>query len=140
MAIPPTVEKFLNDSAWLRQSTVGLDDALSELGIAITDDIGEFFFKYWGPFSSDSVGYELLDLVEDDESILTSTRVGHEVLGFPSCFVILSSMNGLAVLVYDSATGCVYDVNLEGGDQLLKAGQLTPRWHSWNDFLLSYFT
>jgi hypothetical protein len=139
MTIPDKVEQRLSDSLWKRPDEERLDAALASLGIVGTDDFAQFFRRFWGPFRSDSIGHELLDVIEQDESILSNTKTARQELGLPERFVVVSTLNGLSVLVYDAQSGLVYDVDFEGGDELLKAGQLPPRWRSWNDFVSDYF-
>ncbi len=42
-------------------------------------------------------------------------------------------------MVYDISTEQVYDVDFEGGDALLKNGQLEPRYPSFLEFLRFLF-
>ena len=48
-------------------------------------------------------------------------------------------MNTSEVIVLDSETDKVYRVNFEGGDELLKSGNLSEEWSSFIAFLKEYF-
>jgi hypothetical protein len=140
MAIPMNVEAKLSDELWKRKNDAGLDDAFAELGIESESEFAEFYRRYWGPFHSATLGYELLDVVEQDESVRSSTQAVREEFGFEDRFVVVSTLTGMSVLVYDVKTGSIYDVDFEGGDELLRTGELEPRWNSWNEFISIYFS
>lgn len=140
MTIPEKVQQKLGDSLWKRPIDKDVNDALSRLGVPASDDFAEFYRKYWGPFRSRAVGHELLDVVQDDESILSNTGVARQEFAFPERYIVLSTPTGYSVLVYDVESGSVFDVDFEGGDELLRAGTLSARWPSWKDFILEYFS
>ena len=137
--IPFNVQQRLVDHVWLRPSSNDVLPILSNLGIDSTSDFAVFFIKYWGPFRSLNAGIELLDIVEGDESIISNTMAVREEYGFPERFIVVTSLSGGGVLVYDNINGAVYDVDFEGGDNALVSGELKPRWPSWNDFISKYF-
>ena len=140
MVIPEKIERKLSDHMWKRPSQAGLEDAFVELRVQADDPFCEFFRKFRGPFSSTNVAYELLDVTAQDESIVTNTRVVRQQFGFQERYLVVSSMIGHSVLVYDSETGGVYDVDFEGGDKLLADGKLASRWQSWWKFADEYFS
>lgn len=41
--------------------------------------------------------------------------------------------------MYDTNTDKVYNVNFEGGNELLMKGELKEDWSSFDDFLIDYF-
>lgn len=43
------------------------------------------------------------------------------------------------VVVLDTETNKVYRVNFEGGDELLRRGELNETWKDFNSFLKEYF-
>lgn len=140
MTIPEGIEQKLGDQVWKRSSQTGLEDAFLELIVPRSDPFCEFYCKFWGPFRSSGVGHELLDVIEQDESIVTNTRIARRDLGFDNRYLVISSLSGLSILVYDVLSGYVYDVDLEGGDKLLADGQLRPRWQSWWEFTSDYLS
>ena len=51
----------------------------------------------------------------------------------------MSDLNAGALLVLDCKSKHVYDVDFEGGIELLKEGKLEPRWRSIDDFFGEFF-
>jgi hypothetical protein len=139
MAIPLSVESKLSDAVWARSRDSEIANALAELGVSPESEFAAFYSRYWGPFRSNRTGVELLDIVEQEESVLTNTRTVREEYGFPNQFIVVSSLNAGSVVVFETTTGNVYDVDFEGGDALLVEGKLAPSNNSWNDFLSQYF-
>lgn len=139
MAIPDAIERKLASAVWLRPTTVGLEDAFSRVGLTEPDPVREFYSRFWGPFRSGKVGYELLDLVEQEDSVVSGTETLRSQFGFPDRFLVMSSLLGQSILVYDVITGHVFDMDFDGGDVLLLADKLSPRWKTWWDFAQEYF-
>jgi len=139
MAIPGNVELKLSNGAWHRSPESQVEAALEELGTSANSEFGSFYTKYWGPFRSEHTGMELLDIVEQAENVLTNTRAVRDEYSFPSRFVVVTSPSAGSVVVYDINTNNLYDVDFEGGDELLLSGKLAPRYTSWNDFISQYF-
>lgn len=140
MAIPMKIEHKLSDQVWKRSNRSVLGNAFHELGVPPSDPFREFYASFQGPFRSGNSSYELLDIIDQEESIIANTRIVREEFEFPPRYVVLTSMNGLAALVYDLETGGVFDVDFEGSDKLLVEGQLAPRWPSWWEFAVEYFS
>ena len=138
MQLPQSVERAVNDPAYLRSDASVVATTLARLGCPASPTFRAFYERYAGPFAG-SLGYELLDLVEQDENIVTQTEAGRTVHGFPPRYLVISNYAGNAVLVYDSQTDAVYDVDFEGSEQDLVAGTLTPRWPSFEAFLTEFF-
>lgn len=139
MLIPSNVESKLCEVIWLRSRDSQIADALAELGVSPESEFAKFYAKYWGPFRSNQTGIELLDLVEQKESVLTNTRLVRKEYNFPDQFIVVSSLLGGGVVVFETTTGKVYDVDFEGSDELLIEGKLPPTNNSWNEFLSHYF-
>lgn len=139
MAIPDGIERELIDQVWKRAAQTGLNAAFLELGVSVSDPLREFYSRFWGPFRSEVNGYELLDVIEQDESIVTNTRVLRQEFQFPDRYLAISAMSGHSVLIYDKLSGGVFDVDFEDGDRLLLEGKLLPRWQSWWQFAEEYF-
>lgn len=140
MAIPTTIERKLGNHVFHRTILTQLDNAFLELGISSSDPFREFYTQFQGPFASNRIGYELLDLIEQEESILSNTRIVRTKFDFPQRYVVLTSMNGHAILVYDIASSSIFDMDFEGGDKLLIEGRLPARWHNWWEFANDYFS
>ena len=80
-----------------------------------------------------------MDIIEDNNNILKSTNICREEHGFNKKYLVLTEMSANEVIVLDSDTDKVYRVNFEGGDELLKNGNLQEEWSSFTDFLKEYF-
>jgi hypothetical protein len=109
------------------------------LGVDVSNTFFEFYSQYTGPFWEESVPFELLDIVEDSNNIESYTMISREEHDFPKQYLVLSEMSANAVLVLDSITDRVYKVNFEGGDELLKKGELKETWSTFYEFLVNYF-
>ena len=139
MAIPEVVQQKLSDAVYQRPRESNVEEALAKLGIDPSSEFAEFIETYQGSFGSPKTGFELLDLEEGEESILSSTETVRKVFGWPNRFIVVSTYLGNGVLVYDIESGSVFNVDFEGGDTLLLEGKLPPEWDTWNDFLAYYF-
>ena len=80
-----------------------------------------------------------MDIIEDNNNILKSTNICRDEYGFNKKYLVLTEMSANEVIVLDSDTDKVYRVNFEGGDELLKNGELQEEWSSFTDFLKEYF-
>jgi hypothetical protein len=78
-------------------------------------------------------------LCNSDPSIITATEVSRDEHGLPDEYLVLTDLLGGGVLMYRGATDEVFAVDFEGGVQALVAGQLSPRWLSFEEFLKEYF-
>jgi len=131
----------LEHAGLLRADVADAAAGLTRLGIAADSQMGSFYLRYDGPLSSENTGFVLLDVVgaRPQESIEASTALVRSKFGWPERYVVLTSFLGGGVMVYDILTEQVYDVDFEGGDALLKNGQLDPRYPSFLEFLRFYF-
>ena len=131
----------LDDPAYVRANPAEVDAALARLGCTgpAVAPLADFYRRYAGPFSSASSGFDLLDLVDQPVNASTQTEECRAAYDFPRRYLVLSNLLGNAVLVFDSESGAVYNVDFEGGDEALLAGTLAPTWTSFDDFLTSYF-
>lgn len=113
--------------------------ACSKLGVEPGDLFWEFFERFEGPFGSEVTGFELLDVCEGEPSVVSATGVCRGEHAFPPRYLILTNLLGGGVLVYNVETRSVYNVGFEGGDELLREGNLEPEWNSFGEFLEEYF-
>ena len=107
MAIPDRVERKLNESLWGRPDGQHLTEVFAKLGIIDSDDFAEFFRRFWGPFRSDSIGYELLDVVEQEESILPNTEIVRQEFGFLIRFIFVTNLPNVWIF-YQTAIDISY--------------------------------
>lgn len=139
MTIPASVEAKLNSAVWKRENENSIEEALTQLAVDHASDFAKFFRCYWGPFHGPALGHELLDLVEQDESIISVTHLMRKQFDLPDRFLVVSTLTGNSLLIYDSLTQQIFDVDFEGGIELLRSGELDARWKSWNVFLCDFF-
>ena len=137
--LPDRLEEILSDETYERQNKGEVQDAIKRLGVTVSETFLEFYGKYTGPFWEESVPFELLDIVEDTNTIESYTVISRKEHEFPKQYLVLSEMSANAVLVLDTITDNVYKVNFEGGDELLKKGELKETWSTFYDFLVEYF-
>jgi hypothetical protein len=137
--IPSTVLAALNLQVYARQHKELVCDALKRLGV-VHPLFSLFMSRFEGPFWSASQGYELIDLIEGTPSVVSSTLECRNEFQFPIHYIVLSAISANQILVLDSHLDVVYEVDFEGGDQLLLEGKLEPRWRSYSSFLADYFS
>jgi hypothetical protein len=129
----------LNDPIYARRDPSAVNRALQRLGVVVPERFAAFWRRYEGSFSSTDTAYEFLDLCVGTPSVVSQTEDCREVHGFPNHILVLSDMVGLAALMYDVRTNQVFNVDFEGGDQLMIRGELEPTWDTFEDFLGYYF-
>lgn len=133
------LEKILNDTIYLRSNKDDVIKAIKQLDISPSEEFVQFYETYAGPFWEETLGIELMDIIEDNNTILKLTNICREKHGFNKKYLVLTDMSANEVIVLNSETDKVYRVNFEGGDELLKKGELQEEWGSFNDFLKEYF-
>ncbi len=139
MALPERVLGALAAPAFARQRLDGAAQVLDRLGVQPHGAFREFFERYEGPFGSGRTGFELLDICAGTPSIVSATDACRTHHRFPSNYLALTELLGGSILMYRVDTDEVFDVDFEGGDQLLMRGDLTPRWRSFAAFLEFFF-
>lgn len=136
--LPAAVEVALQDPIYRRADRAAVSDALRRIGTAVPATFREFYETYSGPFGAER-GYELMDLCEIEPTLVTLTEEYRHEFGWPPRYLVLSNEVGGAVLVLDAERDEVFNVDFEGGDELLLAGELPPEWPSFAAFLEEYF-
>jgi SMI1 / KNR4 family (SUKH-1) len=139
MALPQEVVRALAGTVYRRVTPERVREALSSLRTQLPEGFRTFFERYQGPFGSSTTGFQLLDLFEGPDTIISSTEVCRQEHGFLDRHLVLSDYLGNAVLVLDARDNRVYNVDFEGADQALLAGTLAWTWPSFEDFLRDYF-
>lgn len=137
--LPKVLEEILSDTIYLRNNRDDVMKAIKELDISPSEEFIQFYTTYAGPFWEEALGIELMDIIEDNNNILKSTNICRDEYGFNKKYLVLTEMSANEVIVLDSDTDKVYRVNFEGGDELLKNGELQEEWSSFTDFLKEYF-
>ena len=133
------LEKVLSDEIYIRTNKEEVSRVLSKLNVKPSKDFIEFYSKYEGPFWEETLGLELMDIIEDNNNIFKATNICREEYGFENKYLVLTEMSVNEVVVLDTETNKVYRVNFEGGDELLRRGELNETWKDFNSFLKEYF-
>lgn len=137
--LPEGLDIVLKEDIYKRQNTVDVHSVLSKLKVTTSNTFVEFYKKYSGSFWSESVPYELLDICDDVNNIETYTEICRNEHKFSNRFLVLSELSTGAVLVLDSITDRVYEVDFEGGQDMLINGNLDASWSTFYEFLEDYF-
>ena len=114
---------------------------LDTLGIPSGSSAAQFYSEYSGPFCSRNTAFMLLDVGDPalDESVERATLSIRAMFGWPARYLVISDVLAHSVLVYDTTSDSVFDVDFEGGDLLLVSGNLPASFATFNDFLAWYF-
>lgn len=137
--LPNEVLRRLLDPAYKRGSAARVAEAIESLGVPVPEAFRSFYERYQGPFSSEGTGFGLLDLCEHVPNVVQATETCRREHGWPAQLVVLTELLGNSVLVLDANRDRVFNVDFEGGDQLLLSRQLPPSWSSFREFLGYYF-
>jgi hypothetical protein len=137
--VPQNAIRALSDPVFQRGDATCVAAALERLGVTPGDCFREFFRRFTGGYHSESVGFLLLDLCDGAPSIPSQTADARDVSPLPPSCLVLTEMEGAAVLVYDCESDAVYTVDFEGADEDLSAGRLAPTWASFSAFLADFF-
>ncbi|MGE5628390.1 MAG: SMI1/KNR4 family protein [Solirubrobacterales bacterium] len=137
--LPNGLKEVLSDNIYLRNNKDEVIRAIKELDVNPSKEFIQFYTTYAGPFWEENLGVELMDMIEDNSNIVKSTNICRNEYGFNKKYLVLTEMSANEVIVLDSDTDKVYRVNFEGGDELLKKGELHEKWSSFSDFLKEYF-
>ncbi|MDN6887857.1 hypothetical protein QMO14_30220 [Variovorax sp. CAN2819] len=134
--VPSLISHAFRRSA-VDEAATGLD----RLGIPRDSQLGSFFLRYGGSYASPNTGFELLALVGEkgQHSVESSTSLVRSRFGWPDRYLVLTNFLGGGVMAYYIATEQVFEVDFEGGDTLLKNGQLDARYPSFVEFLRFFF-
>jgi hypothetical protein len=137
--LPTHVEQCLTNAAFRRENPEEMFSALARLGVQPSDVFLEFYKNYAGPFGSKRSSFELLDLVLQDENIERNTELCRKQFAFPKQYLVISGLLAGSVLVYDTRTDRVFNVDFEGGEKDLVSGVAKPQWETFYDFIGSFF-
>lgn len=136
---PENVSRNLSNSIYQRMDKNCVSQNLQYLDVEVNKNFKQFYETYEGPFSSNFLGFELLDLCNQETNIRSQTEVCRDIHRFPKRFLVLTELLGGEILVYDSETDFVFQVDFEGSDAEFLEGRLEPRWKSFYDFLNDFF-
>ena len=122
---PQDIVKWLRSNqiasyaAHLAASKESVSSELRGLGVEAETELAHFYVHY-GPCSVKG-WYEL----DEVDTIADSTKYAHTELGVPENFLALSGVEGQGIILYDTKSGAVFDVEY-GQFEQLRAGVLCP--------------
>ena len=80
--LPKSLKEILNDTIYSRNNRDDVIKAIKELGINPSEEFIQFYTTYAGPFWEETLGIELMDIIEDNNNILKSTNICRDKHGF----------------------------------------------------------
>jgi hypothetical protein len=116
-----------------------ISDALAQLGAYGCETFRSFYENFRGPVGGNSMGYQILDIIEDHPSIITATYEIRSLFSLEEKWLVVSDLFANAALFYDTSTDRVFDVDFEQGIKLLIANQKKESWESFDAFLRFFF-
>jgi hypothetical protein len=137
----------LGDPAHRRDDPSAVGRALARLGVDPPEVFVAFHERYAGVLGGPTA-LELLDLCDGEPdypydpsypSIVAATELVRDMYGLPHQYLVISTLVGDAVLVYDTTTDLVYNMDFEGGDEELRQGVLEPEYRSFQAMLDFFF-
>jgi hypothetical protein len=129
----------LNQDIYTRDDSSVVSEELEKLGVSPSSFFIDFYRNFEGPFWSEKLGFELLDIEEDSPNISDVTAECRETFNFPKKYLALCELSVGQIFVLDCETDSVFAVNFEGEEERLVKGELEPRWASFKGFIESYF-
>lgn len=139
MDIISKLKKILDNSIYARTDENEVIQAFNRLDVKVSNSVEEFYLNFTGPFWEETLGMELLDIVEDSVNIESVTNVCRKVHLFPKQYLVLTEMAANEVIVLNTLNDKVYRVDFEGGDEALRNEQLQEAWVDFEHFLITYF-
>lgn len=139
MDIIENLREVLDADTYVRKDKKTVMQAFQRLNVNVPELVAEFFNNFAGPFWEETLGMELLDIVDDDVNIEYMTNECRRVHFFPDQFLVLTEMCAEEILVLDTVNDKVYRVDFEGGHEDLLNDKLNAEWSSFEAFLIEYF-
>lgn len=133
------LKQILDENVYERKEKAEVKNAFHRLNVKASESLEQFYMNFAGPFWKETLGVELLDMVEDDVNVESMTMECRNIHKFPEQYLVLTQLCANEVMVWNSSNDKVYRVDFEGGDTKLLNGQLEPEWESFEDFINTYF-
>ncbi|MBR1736425.1 MAG: SMI1/KNR4 family protein [Firmicutes bacterium] len=140
MDIEEKLRYVLKDEIYKRNDKSEVLAAFERLNVKVSNIFGKFYMNYEGPFWSENMGTELLDIINGDANIEKLTIICRGEFDFPKKYLVLTELTVGEVIVFDSISDKVFRVDFEGGDEMLREGKLKAEWGSFEEFLSEYFS
>lgn len=133
------LKECLDENIYKRDNEDEVMQTFKRLGVNASDIVIQFYRNFAGPFWEESIGFELLDIIDDKPNIESVTLTCREEFTFPSKYLILTELTINEIIVLDSESDKLYKVDFEGADEALLAGTLKETWANFDEFLREYF-
>lgn len=139
MDIIEKLKEVLDAGIYARKDKEPVIQAFRRLKVNVPESVVDFFNNFAGPFWEETLGMELLDIVDDDVNVEFMTNECRRVHSFPEWFLVLTEMCANEILVLNTLNGKVYRVDFEGGHEDLVNEKLDEEWSDFEAFLIDYF-
>lgn len=139
MDIIEKLREVLDADTYARKDKNLVIQAFQRLKVNVSELVIEFYNNFAGPFWEETLGMELLDIVDDNVNIEFMTNECRRVHSFPDRFLVLTEMCADEILVLNTVNDKVYRVDFEGGHEDLLSDKLDEEWQSFEAFLTDYF-
>lgn len=139
MEIINRLKECLDENIYSRNNVEEVVRAFKRLEVNASDTIIQFYKNFAGPFWEESIGFELLEIIDDDPNVESVTLICREEFAFPNKYLALTELTIGEIIVLDSESNKLYKVNFEGGDRALLDGTLKESWTNFDEFLREYF-
>jgi hypothetical protein len=114
--------------------------ALTKLGIDEGSHFADIYLRYDLSAVASTRSVELLDICfPDEDEILSATQFGRDIYDVPDGYLCLTSGENEAFLLYEVATGQVYDLDVDKLSDL-NDGRHKAQWKDFFDLMDWYLT
>ncbi len=139
MEIINKLKECLDEDIYSRYNVEEVIRTFKRLGVNASDTVIQFYENFAGPFWEETIGFELLDIMDDDPNVESATLICREEFDFPNKYLTLTELTTGEIILLDSESDKLYKVNFEGRDRDLLAGTLKESWANFDEFLREYF-
>ncbi len=139
MEIISRLKQCLEEDMYSRDDIEEVIRAFKRLNVDVSDTVIQFYQNFAGPFWEESIGFGLLDIIDDNPTVESVTLVCREEFAFPIRYLVLTELTIGEIIVLDSKSDKLYKVDFEGGEKSLLTGTLKENWTSFSEFLSKYF-
>lgn len=129
----------LDHPTYRRKNVALATSALDALHVE-KPEVKAFYENHEGPFWSERLGYELLDICEGEVTVATATADCREFHHFPDSLICLTELSAAGqVLVAELPDFAIHEIDFEGTHLELLEGKLQARWTNFTNLLNDFF-
>ncbi|WP_157297593.1 MULTISPECIES: SMI1/KNR4 family protein [Photorhabdus] len=134
--IPEKVSNYIKSkgSYILREDKINCIDTIHSLDIDLSSEFSSFYQEIYCDLISPKPIADLLD-IDDIKEQFYYVKDRYDL---PDEYIPLTSDESEGMYLFNKKNGSVYDFNLSEYDTFMK-GKISPRWKTFNDFLIWYF-